>query len=170
MSRLVTLFDQAVGKVSGAAGAVASVAVLLIAVGVTVNALARYLFNKPLLFVDEYAQYLLVVIFYLGVGYTLRAGKHVSVVMLVDRLGQRSRAILGSVMSVVSFLTLSVMCYYSWTSFFSTRQAGIVSLTPMQTPLDLPFLAVAVGMTIFALEMVVVFINNVRQLANHRPP
>ena len=170
MNRLATLFDRAVGMVSGAARGVASVAILLIAVGVTVNSFARYLFNKPFMFVDEYAQYLLVVIFYLGVGYTLRAGKHVSVAMLVNRLGQRSRAMLGLVVSVVSLAALSVMCYYSWTSFFSTHRAGIVSLTPMQTPLALPFLAVAVGMTIFALEMVVVIINNVRQVANHRRP
>jgi len=160
MNRIARLLDRAVGSLSAAAATVSCVSILLIAVGVTFNAVSRYAFNKPYMFVDEYAQYLLVVTFYLGVGYTLRAGKHVMVEMLVGRLGLIVRLSLGMAVSIVSLGALAIMCYYAWTGFLSTQRAGIVSLTPMQTPLALPFLAVAVGMTIFVLEMIVTIVND----------
>jgi len=151
----VQSLDRLSRRLSAAAAAFGCIAILLIAIGVTVNAVSRYVFNAPSMFVDEYAQYLFVCCFYFGVGYTLRQGKHVSVNMLVNRLPEKLRSGFAIVILSLSVVTIGVMCYYSWTAFQSTYRAGIVSLTPMETPLALPFLAVAIGMTIFTLELLV---------------
>ncbi|MGE0799739.1 MAG: TRAP transporter small permease [Lautropia sp.] len=155
LTRWTLLLDRGVGWLSAAAAALACTAIVLIALGITVNAVSRYALNRPILFVDEYAQYLLVVAFYLGVGYTLRAGRHVSVQMLVDRLGVGVRRLLRIAVSVVGLWAIALMCQHSWGAFVSTTRSGIVSLTPLETPLSLPFLSVAVGMTLFVLEIVV---------------
>jgi C4-dicarboxylate transporter, DctQ subunit len=164
MEQLANLFDRMVGRMSAAAAMLACVGIVVMAVGVTVNAVSRYIFNSPLMFVDEYAQYLMVIVFYLGVGYTLRAGKHVWVEMLVSRLSHRAQTVLRLAVLLASLVAIAVMCYYSWTSFFSTVRAGIVSVTPMQTPLSVPFLAVAVGMTLFVLEIVASILNDAARL------
>jgi TRAP-type C4-dicarboxylate transport system permease small subunit len=84
--------------------------------------------------------------------------------MLVSRLGPRAQTVLRLAVLLASLVTIAVMCYYSWTAFFSTSRAGVVSVTPMQTPLSVPFLAVAVGMTLFVLEIVASILNDAARL------
>lgn len=167
MVDIVQSLDRLIARISGAAAAFGCAAILIIAVAVTANAVSRYAFNAPSMFVDEYAQYLFVCCFYFGVGYTLRQGKHVSVDMMVNRLPQKLRALFAVAILLLSAMTIGVMCYYSWTAFHSTYRAGIVSLTPMETPLALPFLAVAIGMTIFTLELLVL---SLKSLVGLQPP
>jgi C4-dicarboxylate transporter DctQ subunit len=155
LRRTVELIDACVGRISAAAAAISCLAMLLITIGIAVNSLSRYAFNSPFLFVDEYAQYLLVVVFYFGVGYTLRAGRHVAVDMLVGRLSATTQRRLRVVVSLAGSVAIVLMCHFSWLAYTSTARSQLVSLTPLQTPLALPYLAVAIGMTIFALEIVV---------------
>lgn len=157
--KLINTIDRTVKAISISAAAVGCFAILLIAVGVTTNSVFRYVFNTPLLFVDEYAQYLLVVAFYLGVGYTFRAGRHVYVSLIIDRLGASLARPLRLVIFLASVGTIGLMAYYSWTAFLSTAKAGIVSITPMETPLAFPFFAVALGMSIFTLEVSVALLK-----------
>jgi len=159
VSKLIHTFDRAVKAVSVTAAALGCIAILLIAIGVTTNSVFRYAFNMPLLFVDEYAQYLLVAAFYLGVGYTFRAGRHVYVSLIIDRLGVALARPLKIVIFLASVITIGLMAYYSWTAFWSTAKAGIVSITPMETPLAYPFFAVAIGMSIFTLEVLVALLK-----------
>lgn len=159
MSKFIHVIDRAVKVVSVTAAALGCVAILLIAVGVTTNSVFRYAFNMPLMFVDEYAQYLLVVAFYLGVGYTFRAGRHVYVSLIIDKLGVSLARPLKILIFLASLLTIGLMAYYSWTAFLSTAKAGIVSITPMETPLAVPFFAVAIGMSIFTLEVLVALLK-----------
>lgn len=153
-----------VEKISALGNWLASIALIIVAIGITVNAASRFLFKQPLMFVDEYAQYLLVAIFYFGVGYTLRAGKHVAVRMLTDHIHGAPRALLHAVVSVLSVVVIGIMAWYSWSSFWSTYRAGMVSLTPMETPLAIPFLFVALGMSIFFLEMLTISLRSLCEL------
>jgi len=155
------LLDRVVGRLSAAAAAIACVAIVLTTIGITVNAVSRYALNRPILFVDEYAQYLLVATFYLGVAYTMRAGRHVSVDMLVGRLGPGARRPLRIAVSLVGFWAIGLMCWHAWGAFASTTRSGLVSLTPLETPLSLPFLSVAVGMSLFVLEIFVDILKDV---------
>lgn len=153
MFKAVRILDRSIGALSRG-GAIVSTAMILLATALlAVNSVARYLFNAPFLFVDEYAQYLLVGIFYLGVGYTLRKGKHVSVDMLVRRLGRRVRLLLAVVTAALGLLVVYLMCRYGWSTFIAAYDRNIRSLTPMETPLWIPYLFVAIGLTIFVLDL-----------------
>jgi len=158
---LFRYLDGFVERISAVGNWLACIALILISVGVTVNAFSRFLFAQPLVFVDEYSQYLLVAIFYFGVGYTLRAGKHVSVRMLIDRLEGLSRTLLQTAVSLLSMGVIGIMTWYGWQSFLSTYRMGMVSLTPLETPLAIPFLFMSLGMSVFFLESLVVVLRNI---------
>lgn len=156
--------DHYIGVLSHAGAIVSTVMVLLTTALLAVNSCARYLFNAPFLFVDEYAQYLLVGIFYLGVGYTLRKGKHVSVDMLVSRFGRRVRLVLAILTGILGLVLIYLMCKYGWTTFLSSYKRNITSLTPMETPLWIPYLFVAVGLTVFLLDLVAYILTRMARL------
>lgn len=164
MANISVFLDRQVERVSAAGNWISCMALIVVALGVTVNAFSRFLFKQPMMFVDEYAQYLLVAIFYFGVGYTLRAGKHVSVRMLVDRLHGASRAVVQLLVSSASLVIIGMLTWYSWLSFMSTYRAGMVSLTPLETPLSIPFAFVSIGMTIFFLEAAMIVIKTLGSL------
>ena len=60
-----------------------------------------------------------------------------------------------------SGLAIGLMCWHAWGAFASTTRSGLVSLTPLETPLSLPFLSVAVGMSLFVLEIFVDILKDV---------
>lgn len=159
MANISVFLDRLVERISAVGNWISYMALIVVALGVTVNAFSRFIFKHPLMFVDEYAQYLLVAIFYFGVGYTLRAGKHVSVRMLVDRLHGATRATVQLLVSSVSLGIIGMLTWYSWVSFMSTYRAGMVSLTPLETPLSVPFAFVSIGMTVFFLEAAVIVVK-----------
>ena len=52
---------------------------------VFVNVITRYVFNFSIIWAEEFSQYLMIWIAYLGAGLALREGRHVAVEMLQDR-------------------------------------------------------------------------------------
>jgi len=154
MKKIFFLLDRCVYYLSVSAGAVGSAIIVIIAFMITINSFSRYIFNQPFLFVDEYARYMLVALFYFGLGVTLRAGKHVSADVIVRRFSSRTKAVLSVITSAFGSTVILLMFWHSWKSFFSVYRNKMVSLTPLETPLWIPYLFVAFGLTIFLLDMV----------------
>jgi TRAP-type C4-dicarboxylate transport system permease small subunit len=137
-------------------GSIGAALIVVTAVIITVNCISRYVYNRPMMFVDEYSCYMLVALVYCGLGATLRAGKHVYVDMLVGKLPARLQRAMSAATLGLGVVPVSIMCWYSWKSFWSNYTGKIVSLTPLQTPLWFPYLTVAIGLTIFLLDIIAV--------------
>ena len=156
MGTFVATVDRSLSLVSRWGGNLGAALIVVTAAIITVNCIARYVFNWPMMFVDEYSCYMLVALVYLGLGATLRAGKHVYVDMLVGKLPVPLQRAMSIATLGLGILPLAIMSWYSWKSFWSTYTGNIVSLTPLQTPLWVPYLMVAVGLTIFLLDIIAV--------------
>jgi len=156
MRTFVATVDRSLSLVSRWGGNLGAALIVVTAAIITVNCIARYVFNWPMMFVDEYSCYMLVALVYLGLGATLRAGKHVYVDMLVGKLPVPLQRAMSIATLGLGILPLAIMSWYSWKSFWSTYTGNIVSLTPLQTPLWVPYLMVAVGLTIFLLDIIAV--------------
>jgi len=156
MRTFVATVDRSLSLVSRWGANLGAALIVVTAAIITVNCIARYVFNWPMMFVDEYSCYMLVALVYLGLGATLRAGKHVYVDMLVGKLPVPLQRAMSIATLGLGILPLAIMSWYSWKSFWSTYTGNIVSLTPLQTPLWVPYLMVAVGLTIFLLDIIAV--------------
>ena len=128
--------------------------IIITAVIITFNSFSRYIFNKPFLFVDEYARYMLVAICYFGFGPTLRAGKHVSADVVIKRFNYRNQILLNIITSSIGSIVIFLMVWFSWKSFYSVFRTNMVSLTPLETPLWIPYFFVAAGITLFLFDMI----------------
>ena len=139
-------------RLSWAAALVSGLAALVIAVSISADVLLRYFFNAPLLFVDEVASFLLVLVIFGGLAYTFRTGGHVRVDLVTTHLPPAVRAWLraGGLLLGIAFILL-----VSWTTLQSALTAyryGRVS-TVMLYPLWLPMLLIPAGLLLMSAVM-----------------
>lgn len=95
LKRLATsggrLFKLTSDRFTLAAGDMAGVGALFMALAITMDVALRYMFNAPTKWVNELSSYLLLVITFLGLAYTLREKGHIRADFLVRRLPTRVR-------------------------------------------------------------------------------
>jgi TRAP-type C4-dicarboxylate transport system permease small subunit len=102
-------------------GDAAAVGTLILLVTFIAAVSARYFFNKPIIFTDEFATYVMAGVAALGFGYTLMAGGHISMDVLGDRLRPRPRSVLRVTRTVLGlFFVITVIvagfsfCWYEF--------------------------------------------------------
>jgi len=141
-----------IARLSWGAALLAGVATLVIAVLISADVLLRYFFNSPLLFVDEVASFLLVVVIFGGLAYTFQCGAHVRVDLATTQLPPTLRAWLraGGLLLGIGFILV-----VSWTTLQSATTAyryGRVS-TVMLYPLWAPMLLIPAGLLLMSAVM-----------------
>lgn len=118
---------------------------------VFVNVLSRYLLGNSLIWVEEFTQYEMVFVTYLGAGLALREGRHVAVDTLQDLLPARLRTWLRTLIALAMAAFLAVVCVLGvQMTIFTWDQE-----TPaMNIPAGIPYLAVPVGAAACLLHLV----------------
>ena len=141
-----------IGRLSWGAALLSGISTLAIAIFISADVLLRYFFNSPLLFVDEVASFLLVLVIFGGLGYTFLRGGHVRVDLITTHLRPALRAWLraGGLVVGIAFILL-----VSWTTLQSALTAfryGRVS-TVMLYPLWAPMLLIPAGLLLMSAVM-----------------
>ncbi len=152
VGRLADKFIAYLGYMGSALGAVSLIVMMLL---ITANVILRYLFNKPLLFGDEYAAYLFLIMAYMGLAYAARADMHIRVDLVVRRLSKRVRDGLDVVTSLAAIVLVGVYFWFDWGLFVGEGIiAGRKAPTPMETPLWIPLMFLWLGLLFVGLELV----------------
>jgi TRAP-type C4-dicarboxylate transport system permease small subunit len=139
--------------------------VFLIAAGV----IARYVFNSPFLFVEEYSGYLFVLVVCWGLAFTLKDGGHIKVELVVSRLPAR----------IVTWLELAAYVMATGYTIMFTAQLlrmarrsfelNAYAYGAMHTPLGPAQLIMVIGVGALALEFVVETAGKIRTFVNRKP-
>ena len=115
----------------------------------------RHVFDDPTIWADEVSCYLLVGVTFLGAAYTLRMDAHVRIETIIDRLGPKTRTRLEFVTDVLSLIFLAVFARQAYWLVKDSYVSVKISATLLRTPLYLPQLLFAIGLTWFSLELLV---------------
>jgi len=119
------------------------------------DVLMRHIFDDPTIWADEVSCYLLVGITFLGAAYTLSMGAHVRIETFTDRLGPKTKRYLEYITDVLS---LAFLVLFTWQAYWLVKDSWVnvqISATLLRTPLYLPQLMLAIGLTWFSLQMLV---------------
>ena len=81
-----------ISRASKAVAILGGIATLVLAGSITVDVLLRYFLNSPLLWVDELASFLLVLIIFGGLAYTFVVGGHIRIDLVTALLPGPVRA------------------------------------------------------------------------------
>lgn len=117
---------------------------------VFVNVVTRYVLNHSIIWVEEFTQYEMIWIAYLGAGLALREGRHVAVDTLQDLLPQRARHALRTAvaLAMLVFMVVLVVLGFQIVAFTWNQETPVMNL-----PTGLPYLAVPIGAAGFALHL-----------------
>jgi TRAP-type C4-dicarboxylate transport system permease small subunit len=143
-----------IARVSRAAGLMGGLAVLAITLLVSLDVLLRSFANRPLLFVDEVASLLQVLVVFGGLAYTFEAGGHVRVDLLTARLRPGLQAGLRLVTLALGLGFVLVVAWVTAQSALTAYRYGRVSAV-MLYPLWIPMLIIPAGLLLLAAAMVV---------------
>lgn len=159
--RYVSLLSELAGYASGA---LILISMLIVCYGVFL----RYVLGVSTVWQLELSTYLLMFAAFVGGAYGLKHGDHVKIDILVDRLSERAQLyvrLLASVLGFLFILTVALIAYVLW---WDTAESGRTSGTAWNVSLTYPYLIVPLGMTLIALEYLVIIGGIVRQITSGR--
>jgi TRAP-type C4-dicarboxylate transport system permease small subunit len=142
-----------IGFISYIGGVGAAASTFMLCLLIMASVVARYIFNRPFLYVDEIASYLLVSLVFLGLAYTLKEGGHIRVEMLVDRLTRKAQSVLGKVttsIAVVWALAILIGVIGLWLRYLT---GGVRGYGTLQAPLWVPTLPLVIGGAFLLLQV-----------------
>lgn len=128
-------------------------AALIVVVGA--NVVCRYVLGIPLSWAEEAARYMMIYMAYLAAPLALRAGGHIRITVLTDRL----RGVWADVFRMVGHLMVGslavTVAYHGW----SLIQLVSFQQTPaMRISMSVPYFSVVVGSAFLALEAAMLFV------------
>lgn len=149
----LTVVAQAFQRVVDAGLAISATAVVVLMLLITVEVLGRNLFRVSTLVSDEMSGYLLVVVTFLGLAYTLRSGGFIRVDAYRTRAHGRARRVLDVVIYALAAVYTAVLDWYFWRFALESYRFGSTSIYFTETPLWIPHSVMALGGTLLLLEI-----------------
>jgi C4-dicarboxylate transporter DctQ subunit len=150
--------DRALSAIAFGLTAVGVVCVVAMMGLTTVDVIARYAFNSPTLWADEIASYLLIAIVFLGLAPNVRQDAHIRIDVLTNLVTGRVRAALEVFAYGVGIIFSVLLLLGVWTRFANFYDRGVISDSPLMTPLWLPMVPVVIGAAVLVLTMTVGFV------------
>ena len=151
-------------RLSTAGMYVSGIGVFIMSILITIEILGRYFFGFSLLIVDEWSGYLLVMVTFLGLAYTMQTRGFLQIEFLLNRLSYRKRHLFNLFLIllalVYSFIIGWKLILYTWSNY----SAGIVSVSISQTPLYIPQLFMPLGMALLILQLISEAIRSILRL------
>ncbi|MFC1971253.1 TRAP transporter small permease [Chloroflexota bacterium] len=130
-------------------------AVTILAVMVFISVVMRYLFNAPLFFVDEIATYLVMAIGFLGFAYTMKAGGHIRVEVILNRLPATAQRGVQTIDFIFLFLFAMILLFGSIILTLGYYKVGTLAATVLETPLFIPAICMIIGSALLFIEIII---------------
>lgn len=159
---MIAAFLRHIDRLAIWAAALAAACLLLMAILMMGEVIARSVFSKSLVFSWEFSGYLMGATFLFGAAYTLRSDGHVRVSLLAEHVPRGVARGLDYFSTLVGIVVTAYILYALCDLTYSSFKRDIVSFTPTQTPLIIPQGVLAAGALLLFLQMFARFIRLVR--------
>lgn len=118
------------------------------------NVVSRYLFNHSIIWVEEFTQYEMIWITFLGAGLALREGRHVAVDVVEEYLPEGMRRTVRKVIGILilGLLATIVILGMQIAQFTWNQETPVLNI-----PTGIPYLGVPIGALLCGLHLVLSF-------------
>lgn len=132
---------------------VSGIGIACMALLITLEITGRHLFGYSMLVVDEWSGYLLVIVTFLGLAYTMKTHGFLQIEFFLNRLSLRSRRVFHFALVLLALFYALLIDYKLMLHTWSSYVTGQVSISISQTPLYIPKLFMPLGMFLLVLEL-----------------
>jgi TRAP-type C4-dicarboxylate transport system permease small subunit len=159
-------FINAIDALSGAGGWLSGI-LMVIAFGLAIAEIAtRSFFGGTLYIADEYSGYLMALMTFCGLAYTLRERGHIRMMFLVHILKGRTKTIYNMICLAVGFLFCVALAWFAWNFFWDSVVNKSQSMQLSETYLAIPQSILPLGAALMALQFLAEFLKGVAVLCN----
>ncbi|WP_249870769.1 TRAP transporter small permease [Oceanobacillus saliphilus] len=117
----------------------------LLALFVFYEVVARYVFNSPTVWANEFSTYILQFIVFLSMGYLFIRDKHVKVTFLIDKLNGVARKFIQILAALLVIPYAIVLTIYGFQYTSNAYNLGMVSPSLLEFPLWIPYSFIPMG-------------------------
>lgn len=108
MSRLASMFDRTIELLAW----LAALLIVFAMLAVSADVVSKKFFERPIIWVFDITQYILLYATFLGTAWVLKRESHIVIDIAIAPLGPKPRAILGIVNSLVGVAVCAIMVWY----------------------------------------------------------
>lgn len=129
-------------------------------VGTCIDVILRYSLNRPIHWMLEITEYIMLYIPFLCAAVVLKEEGHIRVDLLINRFSRKNRTWVNILTSLVGGI---IMLAYTWFGAQTTLDAyrrGVPSLESLRTPVFLILMIIPIGSFLFTIQFL-------RQMAGH---
>ena len=159
-----SVFLRYVDRLSELSGYASGVLILAAMLTVCYGVLLRYVLGVSTVWQLELSTYFLMFAAFVGGAYGLKHGDHVGIELIVERLPEKAQLYVRLLASVLGFLFIVTVALIAYALWWETTESGRTSGTAWNVPLTYPYLIVPLGMTLIALEYLVIMVGILRQI------
>jgi TRAP-type C4-dicarboxylate transport system permease small subunit len=141
MKTIGTTFDKILVALFWIAGAL----LIFSTVGTCMDVILRYCFNRPIHWMLEITEYIMLYIPFLGAALVLKEDGHIRVDILINHLSDRMRAWLNVITSLVGGLVMLTYTVFGGQVTLDYYKRGIPSLESLRTPMFLILMIIPIG-------------------------
>jgi len=130
LKKLEALFDYCLNIMAVTAAIILAMIIVL----VSADALGRYFFNQPILWVPEITEYSLIFITFLGSAWLLNKEGHVMMELALNHLNKTTQAVLGIITSLIGIITYGFFVWYGTLTTWHHFETGYYRPTVLEIP------------------------------------
>jgi TRAP-type C4-dicarboxylate transport system permease small subunit len=153
-----------INRLSELAGYASAVLILISMLVVCYGVFLRYVLGASTVWQLELSTYFLMFAAFVGGAYGLRHGDHVNLSLIVDRLPAKAQLYVKLVASILGFVFIAIVAVIAYFLWWETTEAGRTSGTAWNVPLTYPYLIVPLGMTLIALQYLVIVVELIQRI------
>lgn len=112
----------------------------------------RYVFSRPLAWVKEVSEYILVAFGFLTAAWLLKDDSHISMDLVLVKLSPRTQTMLNIITSSISAILVFIVTWFSIALTLDYYRTGIVAPTVLEPPKWILMIPVIVGSFLLAVQ------------------
>lgn len=128
-----------------------AIAALMLTLGEIVM---RSVFSKTLYITDEYTGYLMTMLTFMGLSYTMRERGHIRMTLLRHFIRGKGQTVLDIICLLIGFAFASAMTYFTFQFFWDSYVNETRSMQISETYLAIPQVFMPLGSAAFSLQFV----------------
>jgi TRAP-type C4-dicarboxylate transport system permease small subunit len=164
-----SFLSRLIGWLSELAGYASSLLILASMLVICYAVLLRYVLGASTVWQTELAIYFLIFAAFVGGAYGLKHGDHVKIDVVVNRLPGRVQLFVRFVAAILGFFFILIIAVIGFELWWEAVQMGRRSGTAWNPPLAYPYFILPLGMTLIALQYLVIVAELFQRLVSGRP-
>lgn len=139
-------------RVLDAMAALAGVLLVFVMVSVSADVAGRYVFGRPIGWVVEFTEYILLYIPFLAMAWLVREGGHVRIDVVLQALGPGTRSLVNAATSLAAALTCGLAAYWAAATTWDNYARDVLTVGIYPIPKFIPLAVIALGLSMSFIE------------------